>query len=247
MKAIILAAGQGARLKPMTNDRPKCMVKYKGKAIINYILDSLYANDITEIAIVTGYHGQKLKKYLATENIIFFENKQFNTTNMVYSLFCATPFMNDDFIITYSDIIYNKAMISNLLASKDKISVIIDKNWRKLWQVRMENPLLDAETLKLDANNNIIEIGLKSKDYTDIEGQYVGLIKVSKCIINDLVCFYYALKKSAQNDLDNLHMTSFIQHLIDKRFHVSASLTTEKWIEIDCLEDLYRYESTNYF
>ncbi|HOI83913.1 MAG TPA: NTP transferase domain-containing protein, partial [Campylobacterales bacterium] len=89
MKAIILAAGQGKRLRPLTDDRPKCMVEYRGKPIVDYILSAMKDVGIDDIAVVGGYKIDVLKEYLKDKNIVFFENKDYERTNMVSTLFCA--------------------------------------------------------------------------------------------------------------------------------------------------------------
>ena len=86
MKLLILAAGEGKRLRPLTKDRPKCMVEYKGKLIIEYILE--VANEL-EVGIVDGYKKDILEQFLSTQNISFFTNENFAKTNMVATLFCA--------------------------------------------------------------------------------------------------------------------------------------------------------------
>ena len=183
MKMIILAAGQGSRLRPLTNDVPKCMVKYQGKPIIDYILETAKKSNINNIAIVNGYKKEVLEEYLKNKNILFFTNKKFDKTNMVYTLFCAKEFMDDDLIISYADIIYKKEILEKLMSSEGNFCVVIDRKWRELWGQRMENPLKDAETIKIK-NRKIVEIGKKPNSYNDIEGQYIGLIKISKETLN---------------------------------------------------------------
>ena len=109
MKAIILAAGQGTRLRPFTNDRPKCMVEFNDKPIINYIIETMHYVEISDIHIVTGYKSEVLKAHLKNEKgVTFHLNKEYDSTNMLYSLWCASNEFNDDVIISYSDIIYSK-------------------------------------------------------------------------------------------------------------------------------------------
>ena len=110
MKMIIVAAGQGTRLKPFTNNIPKCMVKFKQKPIIDYILENAKNCKVDKIAIIGGYKIEILKNYLKNKNISFFKNENYDSTNMVYSLFCSKNFMDDDLIISYSDIIYNSSV-----------------------------------------------------------------------------------------------------------------------------------------
>ena len=119
MKMIILAAGQGSRLRPLTNEKPKCMVPYNNKAIIDYILETVVDCGIQEISIVNGYKGDVLEQHLRDHEIKYYMNKNFYRTNMVSSLFCAEEFMDDDIIISYSDIIYKKGVLSALIDSDE--------------------------------------------------------------------------------------------------------------------------------
>ncbi|MDR1561008.1 MAG: phosphocholine cytidylyltransferase family protein, partial [Holosporaceae bacterium] len=181
MKAVILAAGQGTRLRPLTNDRPKCMVEFHGKPIIDYVVETMRYLKIQNINVVTGYQHHVLEKHLLKyENISLYHNENYSSTNMLYSLWRAKPEFNDDVIISYSDIIYSKDILQKLINSPFDISIIIDKNWLELWSLRMDDPLQDAESLILDENENILEIGKKVHSYDKIQGQYIGLIKFSE-------------------------------------------------------------------
>lgn len=247
MKMIILAAGEGSRLRPLTNNKPKCMVEYNNKPIIHYILETATTLDIKDIAIVNGYKKEILEEYLKNQNITFYTNKMYASTNMLSTLFHAKEFMNDDIIISYADIVYKKEVLQKIISSKSNFSVVIDKDWKKLWSIRMENPLEDAETLKIN-NKKIVEIGNKPKNYNEIEGQYIGLIKISKNIIPQVIEFYNNLDKKKIYDgqnFDNMYMTTFIQLVIDKLLDVSPVLINGGWIEIDTLEDIESYQRAN--
>lgn len=244
MKMIILAAGQGTRLRPLTNDKPKCMVEYNNKPIIDYILETAKGCNIENIAIVNGYKKEVLEEYLKDQGCAFFTNTNFDKTNMVSTLFCAKEFMNDDLIISYADIIYKKEILQKLISSEEEFSVVVDKGWRELWSLRMGNPLDDAETLKIK-DGNIIELGKKANSYDEIEGQYIGLIKISKNIINKVIAYYDSLDKEQlydAKDYDNMYMTSLVQLIIDNLMNVKPVLINGGWIEIDSTEDLIAYK-----
>lgn len=244
MKMIILAAGQGTRLRPLTNDKPKCMVEYKNKPIIDYILETSMSCGIEDIAVVNGYKKDVLEEYLKTYKLHFFTNKKFDRTNMVSTLFCAREFMDKDIMISYADIVYKKEILEKLISSKEDFSVVVDKDWKELWGQRMENPLEDAETLKIK-EGNIIELGKKPQSYNEIEGQYIGLIKISKNIVNKVIDYYDSLDKNKlydEKDFDNMYMTSFIQMIIDNLSDVKPVYINGGWIEIDSVEDLNAYK-----
>ena len=179
MKILVLAAGQGKRLRPLTNDIPKCMVSYKNKPIIDYIINTAKSSGINKIAVVSGYKKNILKKHLDKSLLTFYSNDEYDSTNMVTTLFAAKEYMDDDLIISYSDIVYKKDILKKLIDSNHEIGVVIDRKWRDLWAKSMDNPLADAETLKFQ-NGKIIELGKKPKNFKEIEGQYIGLIKIQK-------------------------------------------------------------------
>lgn len=245
MKAIILAAGEGLRLRPYTKNRPKCMVSFRGRPIIDYIIDSMTNCGVNDIVIVAGYKHSILERHLKNTDFRFYVNGDYDSSNMVHSLFIAESEMNDDLIISYSDIIYEDKVLEKLLQSGADIAVVVDKGWKKLWDIRMDNPLEDAETMKISQNNSIIELGKKPHDYSDIEGQYIGLIWFSKNILKKVREFYHLCENSSISDLaefKKIYMTSFLQLLIDNLMPIEAVFINGGWVEFDTVKDLEVYE-----
>ncbi len=240
MKMLILAAGQGKRLRPLTNNIPKCMVRYKDKPIIDHIIETANRCGIEEIGVVSGYKKNILEEYLKESNLKFYSNYQFDSSNMVTTLFCAKKFMDDDLIISYADIVYDDKVLEKLIKFDDNFGVIVDRKWRELWLKRMDNPLDDAETLKIK-NGKIADIGKKPKNYKEVEGQYIGLIKISKKIINEVIEFYENLDKNSiydGQDFKKMYLTSFIQTAINNSFIIKPVFINGGWIEIDSPDDL---------
>src|SRR5262245_60623945 len=123
MKAIILAAGEGSRLRPYTNDKPKCLVEYKGRPIIDYTLEALRACGIDDIVVITGYKSEVFIRSGVRE----YTNALYASTNMVHTLFCAEAEMTDDLVISYGDIIFDSAVLPALVASPADVAVVVDK------------------------------------------------------------------------------------------------------------------------
>lgn len=242
MRVIILAAGKGTRLRPYTNEKPKCMVELCGKPLIDYQLDEFKKAGISDITVVAGYKEEKLVR----EGIKKILNTDFASTNMVSTLMCAKNLLDgsDELLLTYGDIVYEKRVLDAILQSTADIALTIDKEWKRLWTLRMDNPLDDAETLKL--NGDLIkELGKKPNFYDEIEGQYMGLIKISAAKAQELVQVWEQMDRSANydgNDFDNMYLTSFIQHLINIGWPVKAVPVENGWLEIDTVEDLEYYE-----
>lgn len=219
------------------------MVPFLGRPLIYRQLDTFRLAGITDITIVGGYHAECLE----LSNVQVTMNNQFAETNMVYTLFCAESCMKsgEDLIISYGDIVFEPKVLTALLQSDAPISIIIDRSWRNLWSERMDDPLSDAETLKIKDGNKIIEIGKKTNNYDDIQGQYIGLIKVAANKIESFIQAWHSIDKKQLYDgksYENMYMTSFIQHLIDHGWDVRAALIDNGWLEVDTVEDLEHYE-----
>lgn len=243
-RCLILAAGEGTRLRPLTNNIPKALVPLLGKPLIAYQIETLQAAGIQNIALATGYEAKKLQALGHPT----FHNPQYAETNMVESLFAARAFFEQaqtDLLISYGDIVYQKNNLEAVLKTNADIAVMIDDNWLKLWSARNENPLEDAETLKLSSNGNIIEIGKKPHSLDEIESQYTGLIKISRHKIAALLSFYDNLdrtKDHARRPFQKMYMTDFLQLLIDTGWILQPAHVRSGWLEIDTVEDLQLYE-----
>lgn len=256
MKIIILAAGQGTRLRPLTDDRPKCMVEVNGKTIIERQLDTMRACGIKEedITIVCGYCSDVLKNKLENTDICFTVNEKFETTNMVCSLMCAKNLLEseEDIIISYGDIIYEESVFRKILGAEDDISVIVDDGWYGYWAERCENPLDDAETLMFDQDDYLTEIGQKTTELAKVQSQYIGLMRFKGEGLKQML----ALNAEAERrDRDGeslwrtdrkyakMYMTDFLQGLIDEGYKLRAVHIHRGWFEIDDCDDLRVVES----
>ncbi|NQY34826.1 MAG: phosphocholine cytidylyltransferase family protein [Alteromonadaceae bacterium] len=242
-RVLILAAGEGTRLRPLTNDKPKCMVPLQGTSLVERQISCLKRQGVTDIHIATGYRAEQIETLGYPTSF----NPRYNKTNMVSTLFCALNFIQQegDLIIAYGDIVYDDINLITLLESDGDIALMIDKKWRELWSLRLENPLEDAETLVMNEKGYVTELGKKPDNYERIQGQYTGLIKISANKIADFVNFYQQLDRNATydgKDFNNMYMTSFLQALIDAGWQAKAALVNNGWLEIDSVEDLEQYE-----
>lgn len=159
-RALILGAGQGTRLRPITDNMPKCLVPLDGISLLERQAATLARAGITEIQVATGYLARQVEERGFETSY----NKRFASTNMVESLFCAKGFMkcDEDLIISYGDIVYNDENLTALLNCQEEIAIMVDQKWKDLWSLRLENPLDDAETLVLDGGGFITELDRKS-------------------------------------------------------------------------------------
>lgn len=236
-----LAAGQGSRLRPLTDDRPKPLVKLNGETLLERNVKTLENAGISDHIVVTGYEADQIRD-LELDTV---HNEVYDETEMIYSLFCATDEFPDsngeDLIISYGDIIYEQSVVEKLLNCDAPLCVVVDTEWRTLWETRFEDPLSDAETLDIDDDGHITEIGGNPKHYNDIDGQYIGLVKVRNDCIGKLISAHREIENKQSDDFVSMDTTSFLQQLIDEGWRLRAIPVDGGWLEIDTLSDLRQY------
>jgi len=237
MKAIILAAGRGSRMKNMTDDCPKCLVELRGKPLLEWQLAALHEAGISEIAIVTGYK----RELLASRAPMEFHNPRWAETNMVSSLAYAQEWLQaEPCIVSYSDIFYDASAVESLMVSTAKLAVTYDPHWLKLWEKRFGDPLLDAETFRLQADGTLAEIGNKPQSVDEVQGQYMGLLRFTPAGWAEVVRIRSGLSSA---ECDRMHMTGTLQKVIEAgRVPVAAVSYEKPWGEVDSAEDLRHYE-----
>lgn len=236
-RAIILAAGRGSRMQSLSAGQPKCLVEVRGKALLQWQIDALRAGGIAEIAIVTGYR----REMLVAAGLVEFHNPRWAETNMVASLECARPWLEETpCIVSYSDIFYGCAAVESLLRCEAPLAVTYDPNWRLLWERRFSDPLDDAETFRLDARSNLAELGAKPTALDDIEGQYMGLLRFTPAGWREVV----RIREQLENDeRDGMHMTGTLRRVIAaNRLAIAAIPYFGAWGEVDSERDLAVYE-----
>ena len=234
MKAIILAAGRGSRMNALTEDHPKCLIEFRGKTLLEWQLETLKESNITEIGIVAGYKGDLIKPKDAAFK---FWNERWNETNMVGSLACADEWLcKNTCVVSYSDIIYKKAAVESLINCPAELAITYDPNWRELWEKRFDDPLDDAETLKLKSGGVLSEIGGTPTSLSEIEGQYMGLLRISPKAWSEIKRVRENLNSER---FDNIHMTDMLQLIIDEGvIDIQALPYEQEWAEFDSPSDL---------
>ena len=239
MKAIILAAGRGSRMKDKTDILPKCLTQLWSKTLLEWQIEALRDGGVEEIAVVTGYRAEEIKT--RQPQLHYFHNSDWSATNMVATLLKAEDWLkNDDCIISYSDIVYKSTAVDSLIKTDSDIAITYYTKFLELWKKRFDNPLDDIETFKLDQSSNLTEIGHKAASLNEIEGQYMGLLKFTPSgwsTIRD------AMKKDLPKPIEKIDMTSLLSHLLSLQINIKAVPYDDLWLEVDNPEDLALYES----
>ena len=240
MKAIHLAAGQGTRLRPLTNDRPKPLVELGGTSLLERNISTLGDAGVNDHVVVTGYEAEQIQD-LGFKTI---HNDVYAETEMIYSLFQsveAFPTESEgDLVISYGDIVFEQQVAEALLSCEAPMCVVVDHEWRALWEERFEDPLEDAETLSIDDTGQIRSIGEQPSSYEEIDAQFTGLLKIRNDYVEPFTKAYDELDERADGYV-SIDTTAFLQRLIDDGWHLQAVPINGGWLEVDTLEDFNRY------
>lgn len=236
MRAVILAAGRGSRMGAIGEGRPKCLVELADKPLIQRQIEALRGGGISTIGIVRGY----LANMVNVEDVTYFENPRWAETNMVMSLAAAASWLqSDSVIISYADIFYGRDIVRDLAASPGDLVVAYDRSWRSLWTRRFADPLSDAETFRIDARGGLIDIGRRTTQIEDIEGQYMGLLKFTPHAWRAVEALLASVDIKTRDRMD---MTTLLRTLLESSFPIKTVGLVGQWGEIDSSGDLELYE-----
>lgn len=231
LKAIILAAGIGSRIRPLTDNCPKSLLKIGDYTILQMMLSHLQSSGINDVVIVLGYLQQKIKDYVAINfseiNVQFVTNEHYKVTNTGYSLMLTEPFVeNCDFIKFDADVVFEQTILNKLIASEYKNVLCIDKDIN-----------LDAEEIKviIDEQGKVLKA---SKDVApkDAIGESIGIEKINHETARLLFSELKLMMKDKANH--QAYYEAAYERLIDKGTAFNTlDITGHKWTEIDTLAD----------
>jgi len=230
MKAVILAAGQGTRIRSVHGEHPKCLIEVDETTILDHQLEALSMAGIHDVAIVVGYEKEQIiahirnKRLSYNQRIHFIENPAFAITNNIYSLWVAIDWLRgDSFIVLNADVIFDPGILNSAVQPYAPISMIVDPLWRD-------------ETMKVIIEDDRVTRMSKKIAREEFSGTYIGITVFSKSIqdrflrkLNDLVV------AERVNEFFNLA----VQEIADEGVHVGYTSTDGlAWAEIDDPLDL---------
>jgi len=237
LRALILAAGRGSRMGPLSEDRPKCLVELAGKPLLERQVAALRGGGVEEIGVVRGYHA----KMLSFPGLAYFDNERWAETNMVMSLATAAAWLRcGPVIVSYADIFYRAELVRALARAREPLAIAYDTAWRSLWTRRFADPLADAETFRVGAGNELLEIGGKTTRIEEIQGQYMGLLRFTPGAWHAVEMLLGALDERTRDRLD---MTGLLSRLLARNATVIGTVATDgQWGEVDSPGDVALYE-----
>ena len=241
MQAIILAAGMGKRLKELTQNNTKCMVKVNGVSLIDRMLHQIERKHLSRIVIVVGYEGQKLIDYIDTLGIqtpiVYINNPIYDKTNNIYSLALAKDWLvKDDTLLFESDLIFEDSVLDALISDPRDTLALVDKY--ESW--------MDGTCVKLSDDDSIEAFvpGKKFK-FDEIKDYYktVNLYKFSKHFSETHYVPFLDAYQAALGENEYYEQVLRVITMLDEPVIKAKRLEGQRWYEIDDIQDLDIAES----
>jgi choline kinase len=231
--ALLLAAGTGSRLFPLTKSSPKCLTLVNEKSILERLVNNLKKQGFTRLVIVTGYKKECIMDFLGSQSgnlsIEYVHSPLYRTTNNIYSLWMARNIINEPFVLLESDLVLNTSLLDEMV-------------FPNRMAVAKMQPWLDGTTVSVNKLNQVTQFQEgTSESYSDIRYKTVNIYSFSlsswRAIVKRLNqyitkgnvnCYYEAVFSEMINDKSLLFE--------------SVSFDHKPWYEIDTIHDLAEAE-----
>jgi L-glutamine-phosphate cytidylyltransferase len=230
--ALLLAAGTGSRLRPLTLDAPKCLTEVSGEPILARLLDNLRVQGINRLVVVTGYLDHCVREYLEENasdmQLDYVFNPVYRTTNNIYSLWLAKKAIEEPFVLIESDLVFEASMLEPMLIP-DRIAVSNILPW------------MNGTMLELNADKAVKAFHVNHD--VDDERRYktVNICSLSSQSWQRVIArLDHYIEDGRVNEY---YETVFADMVADGSLEFNAVLFNEnKWYEIDAMEDLHQAE-----
>ena len=231
--ALLLAAGTGSRLYPLTKDSPKCMTLVNKKSILERMVIGLKHQGFKRLVIVTGHQENYIREFLGTNYagmvIEYIFSPLYKTTNNIYSLWMARKIINEPFVLFESDIVFDEALLDDM-CYPERIAV-----------ARMQ-PWMNGTTVTLDKTLFIKRFQKGTTEvYNDIRYKTVNIYSFSLSSWHAIV--EKLDKYVSAGRVNNYYETVFEEMVADGSLYFQAvSFDNKPWYEIDTIADLAEAE-----
>jgi choline kinase len=231
MKAIILAAGQGTRIRSAHGECPKCLIRFNRSnwTILDQQLDCLFEAGVNEVCIVVGYEKDQIVRHVnrnyrqRLRRIRFIENPAFAVTNNIYSLWLAREWVEGcAFVCLNADVVFDVQSLMPALLSTAPATMIVDPEWRD-------------ETMKVITRHGRVVRMDKKIAREEFSGTYIGITAFAAATHGPL---FERIGRLIENGQSDVFFNVAVQQLADEGVHVAYTHTSKPWAEIDDPGDL---------
>lgn len=248
LKAIILAAGKGTRLKHMTEALPKCLaIQLNGKTLLQTQIETLRRCGIFDVVVVRGYMGDKINY----PRLRYVWNRDYEKNNILGSLMTAEGEFEGNVLVSYSDIWYEESVVMKLLRSDKDIAIGVDIDWKDYYEGRKDHPIEEAENVIFDSDNRVVKIGKIAATGVEVHGEFIGMMKLTSrgCAIfkehfRRAKALYDGKPFQRAREFRNAYLTDILQDMADLGVPIHCEIIGSKWKEIDTVEDFKKAEAS---
>ena len=227
--ALLLAAGTGTRLRPLTLNAPKCLTLVGGKPILERLVNSLRAQGVERLVVVIGYQGDRIREFLRQTagdmRIDYVTNCDYGSTNNIYSLWLAREQIREPFLLVESDLVFETSMLDDMM-QPDRIAISTMLPW------------MNGTTVVLDSRRRVTAFHLNSVKGDERQYKTVNLYSLSLNIWKNLKekLDRYILAQR----LGEYYETALVDMVAEGTLSFDAVFfDAERWYEIDTLADLH--------
>jgi L-glutamine-phosphate cytidylyltransferase len=248
VRPVIIAAGRGSGLGHNTAEIPKTLVPVMGRPMLDWILEALASAGFAkkDVVLVCGYAEEVLRARYP--ELSFVKNEDWANNNILLSLLCAREHLGSGFVSTYADIVYDGAIVQQLVASSADICLGCDTAWRRRYIGRTEHPETDAEKLRADGSR-VLEISRTIASET-ADGEFIGVMKLSS---DGARVFLDAFDRAANSygggmfregrSFQKAYLLDLLQEMLEAGAVMQRENTTGGYMEIDTGQDLAMAEA----
>jgi choline kinase len=240
LKAIIIGAGRGSRLKSMTDTQPKCYATIANRKILDWTIEAFNKAGLTDQVFIGGYQIDQIKSHYP--NFTFAHNADWQNNNILLSLFHAEQHMSDGFVCAYSDILFKDSVIKEALNHPGDIVLCIDTDWRARYTDRSQHPEHDAE--KATVSGDRVTRVHREIPSDKAHGEYIGVAKFTPKGAALLREHYHRVQKQFAGKpwreakvFEKSYLILLIQEMIEQGIPVHFVTTHGDYMEIDTEED----------
>lgn len=242
MKAIVIGAGRGSRLRHLTEEIPKTLVPILGRPMLDSILDALAAGGFRreDVIFICGYKADVIRARYP--ELTYVENVDWERNNILASLLYARELLGDGFVSTYADIVYRPEIVADLVRSPHDLTVACDTAWRRRYVGRSQHPESDAEKLRAEGER-VVEMSRRIPS-DQASGEFIGVMKASAAGAARLVRAFdearalFAGKEFREGrTFEKAYLIDLLQRMLEGGELIHRVDTDGGYMEIDTLED----------
>jgi len=242
VKAIIIGAGRGSRLRHLTEEIPKTLVPILGRPMLDGILEALAAGGLRppEVVFICGYLADTIKARYP--DLDYVENPEWERNNILASLLYARDRMAGGFVSTYADIVYRPEVVAALVQSPHDLTVVCDTAWRRRYVGRSQHPETDAEKLRAEGDR-VVEMSRRLASEA-ASGEFIGVMKASPAGAARLGRAFDAARAEFAGKVfregrtfEKAYLIDLLQHMLERGEVIHRIDTDGGYMEIDTLED----------